>query len=151
MKKLQARLKNKKGFTLVELLVVVAIIAILVAISIPMVTGALNSAKKATDDANVRAAEGAAMVAYLTSDTGFEDIDGDGVVYYYDAESGKIYKDDEKGDTFANSYQGYNQQAEPNGEDGGVTSAKSAVVKVTIKSPGMESTWVTVASLNPGS
>lgn len=46
---------NKKGFTLAELLVVVAIIAILVAIAIPVFGGQLQKAKQATDAANVRA------------------------------------------------------------------------------------------------
>lgn len=49
-----AKLNNKKGFTLAELLVVVAILAVLVAISIPIFTGRLDAAKKATRDANKR-------------------------------------------------------------------------------------------------
>ena len=47
---------NKKGFTLAELLVVVAIIAVLVAISIPIFTSQLEKAREATDAANLRAA-----------------------------------------------------------------------------------------------
>lgn len=47
---------NKKGFTLAELLVVVAIIAVLVAIAIPVFSGATDKAKQAADDANIRAA-----------------------------------------------------------------------------------------------
>lgn len=45
---------NKKGFTLIEMLVVIAIIAILVAIVIPTVTNATEKAKQATDLANIR-------------------------------------------------------------------------------------------------
>ena len=45
---------NKKGFTLAELLVVVAIIGVLVAISIPIFTSQLEKAKEATDQANLR-------------------------------------------------------------------------------------------------
>ena len=45
---------NKKGFTLIEMLVVIAIIAILVAIVIPTVTNATEKAKEATDVANIR-------------------------------------------------------------------------------------------------
>ena len=48
--------ENKKGFTLAELLIVVAIIAVLVAISIPVFTSQLNKSQLATDTANVRAA-----------------------------------------------------------------------------------------------
>jgi len=48
--------RNKKGFTLMEMLIVVAIIAILIAIAIPVFTNQLNKAKAATDQANVRSA-----------------------------------------------------------------------------------------------
>ena len=46
--------KKNKGFTLAELLGVVAIIAVLVAISIPIFTSQLHKAQVATDMANVR-------------------------------------------------------------------------------------------------
>ena len=46
---------NKKGFTLAELLIVVAIIAVLVAISIPIFSAQLEKAREATDAANIRA------------------------------------------------------------------------------------------------
>lgn len=45
---------NKKGFTLAELLIVVAIIAVLVAIAIPVFTAQLHRAQDATDLANIR-------------------------------------------------------------------------------------------------
>ena len=45
---------NKKGFTLAELLIVVAIIAVLVAIAIPVFTSQLEKAREATDAANIR-------------------------------------------------------------------------------------------------
>ena len=47
---------NKKGFTLIEMLVVIAIIAVLVAIVIPTVGNATEKAKEAADAANIRAA-----------------------------------------------------------------------------------------------
>ena len=47
---------NKKGFTLMEMLIVVAIIAVLVAIAIPTFSGQLKKANEATDAANIRAA-----------------------------------------------------------------------------------------------
>ena len=47
---------RKKGFTLAELLVVVAIIAVLVAIAIPIFSSQLEKAREATDAANLRAA-----------------------------------------------------------------------------------------------
>lgn len=48
--------KNRKGFTLAELLIVVAIIAVLVAISIPIFTSQLEKSREATDLANLRSA-----------------------------------------------------------------------------------------------
>jgi prepilin-type N-terminal cleavage/methylation domain-containing protein len=48
--------KNKKGFTLAELLIVVAIIGVLVAISIPIFSSQLEKSREATDLANVRGA-----------------------------------------------------------------------------------------------
>ncbi len=62
------RLKNKKGFTLAELLIVVAIIAILVAISIPIFTSQLEKAREATDLANIRSAYAEASAELLTDD-----------------------------------------------------------------------------------
>ena len=62
--------ENKKGFTLAELLIVVAIIAVLVAISIPIFTSQLEKAREATDAANLRAAYAEVMAAGLTEDTG---------------------------------------------------------------------------------
>ena len=60
--------RNKKGFTLAELLIVVAIIAVLVAISIPIFTTQLEKSKEATDLANIRAAYAEASVAALNGD-----------------------------------------------------------------------------------
>lgn len=77
MNKLKAKLKNQGGFTLIEMLLVVAIVAILIAISIPMVSDTLEKARHATDDANFRAAAGLADARYL--------IDGESAAdtYYY--------------------------------------------------------------------
>lgn len=59
-------LHNKKGFTLAELLIVVAIIAVLVAIAIPIFTAQLEKAREATDMANIRAAYAEVSADYLT-------------------------------------------------------------------------------------
>ena len=58
--------KNNKGFTLAELLIVVAIIAVLVAIAIPVFTSQLEKSKEATDASNIRAAYAEVMAAALT-------------------------------------------------------------------------------------
>lgn len=59
------KIKNSKGFTLMEMLIVVAIIAILVAIAIPTFTSSLEKAREAADLANIRSAYAEAMVKYL--------------------------------------------------------------------------------------
>ena len=46
--------RNKKGFTLIEMLVVIAIIAVLVSIVIPVVDSATSKAEAAVDAANLR-------------------------------------------------------------------------------------------------
>ena len=74
--------KLNKGFTLAELLVVVAIIAVLVAISIPIFTSQLRKARVAVNQANARAGEAAAYAAYL------EDPSYD--IIAYDIRSGKV-------------------------------------------------------------
>ena len=56
---------NRKGFTLAELLIVVAIIAVLVAIAIPVFTSQLERSREATDLSNIRAAYAEAVADYL--------------------------------------------------------------------------------------
>ena len=46
---------NKKGFTIVELVVVIAVIAILAAIMIPVFSGVTKDAQAAADQANAKA------------------------------------------------------------------------------------------------
>lgn len=66
MKNLKKKLKKQGGFTLVEMLIVVAIIAILIAVSIPMMNSSLEKARHAVDDANERDALSLVTIAYLT-------------------------------------------------------------------------------------
>ncbi len=84
------KLLNKKGFTLMEMLIVVAIIVILVAVSVPTFTSSLDDAKKATDAANLRAAKSLANIAYVMNQWPAAPADVTDVKYYYDIESGKI-------------------------------------------------------------
>lgn len=59
--------KNTKGFTLAEVLIVVSVIAVLVAISIPIFTTQLHKSRVAADWANVRAYFGEIQVDYMTT------------------------------------------------------------------------------------
>ena len=101
--------KNRKGFTLAELLIVVAIIGVLVAVSIPIFSDQLLKAKIATDNANMRAAKAAAVAAYLDGDKANSgrpesmnsywygskpsDLDSSYTLYWYDAAKGIVYRD----------------------------------------------------------
>ena len=59
---------NKKGFTLAELLVVVAIIAVLVAIAIPVFTAQLEKSREAVDAANIRSAYAEIMINVVSGE-----------------------------------------------------------------------------------
>ena len=60
--------KNRNGFTVAELLIVVAIIAVLVAIAIPIFTAQLHKTRVATDWANLRAYYAELQVDYMTTE-----------------------------------------------------------------------------------
>lgn len=85
---------NIKGFTLGELLITIAIIAVLVAVSIPILASSLDRTCAATDMANVRSAKAAAAAEYMS------DQPGDSVTYYYDAVNGKVTTDRTKAAAF---------------------------------------------------
>ena len=58
---------DKKGFTLIEMLVVIAIIAVLVAIIIPVVVASTDKAEAAADAANLRSVLGEANTLLMTN------------------------------------------------------------------------------------
>ena len=62
---LRKKLKSKKGFTLMEMLIVIAIIVILLAIAIPSFNNSLNKAKTVADEANVRSYYAEIMVEHM--------------------------------------------------------------------------------------
>lgn len=60
---------NKKGFTLIEMLVVIAIIAVLIAVVIPTVSSSTSKAQAAADAANLRTVLGVANSFLLANNT----------------------------------------------------------------------------------
>lgn len=104
MNKLKAKLKKQGGFTLVEMLIVVAIIAILVAVSIPLVSSSLEKAKQATDDANLRAAQAVGMIKYLDSTVDGKEADVDGTYWYLIGADNKSGTLSDEGATMPTAY-----------------------------------------------
>ena len=86
--------KNQHGFTLAELLVVVAIVGILVAISIPIFTAQRKKAVIAANQANVRAAKAAAVAMLYGSKESLERYENQPQKQYryyrYNVKEGKI-------------------------------------------------------------
>lgn len=62
------KLKKSKGFTLIEMLVVIAIIAVLVSIIVPVVGNSTAKAKYATDAANLRSMAATVAIDLLEDD-----------------------------------------------------------------------------------
>lgn len=121
--------KNKKGFTLAELLIVVAIIGVLVAISIPIFSSQLEKSRFAVDQSNVRNAKAAAAAEYLSTGASGK------VEYYYDASSGKVTSE------FAAAKQipvyGKSTMKEEGVEGTGKSNGMAGIVMVTVDSTGI--------------
>ena len=83
--------KKNKGFTLAELLIVVAIIAILVAISLPLFSSQIAKANLQADQTHVSAAKASAVAEYLDTNS------HDTITYYFDAGIAMANKDNSEG------------------------------------------------------
>lgn len=83
--------KKNKGFTLAELLSVVAIIAILVAISLPLFSSQIAKANLQADQTHVSAAKASAVAEYLDTNS------HDTITYYFDAGIAMANKNNSEG------------------------------------------------------
>jgi type IV pilus assembly protein PilA len=66
------RLRNRKGFTLIELVVVIAILGILALIAVPRFTGARDNAERSAVEANLRTIDSAISVFAAENGTSIE-------------------------------------------------------------------------------
>lgn len=67
--------RNQKGFTLVELVVVIAILGILAAIAVPRFINAIDDANEATDAANVKVLQAAVNMYFMENNAYPADLD----------------------------------------------------------------------------
>ncbi|HPF45140.1 MAG TPA: prepilin-type N-terminal cleavage/methylation domain-containing protein, partial [Syntrophomonadaceae bacterium] len=71
--KMRSKMQNQKGFTLVELMVVVVILGILVAIAVPVYNSVTDRAERGAIEANLRTIDGAVMSVTATLPEGAVD------------------------------------------------------------------------------
>lgn len=66
------KMQNRKGFTLIEMMAVIAIVAVLVSITVPIVGKARIKAQAAADAANLRSISATVATKYVTTTDGKE-------------------------------------------------------------------------------
>lgn len=132
--------KNRNGFTLAELLIVVAIIGVLVAISIPIFTSQLEKSRIATDQANVRSAKAAAAAEYMSNGES-----GSVSYVYHGGSATKIDLTNSMDLDKKVSESGYGKSTRED-TDGSITGAagmpKDSVVEVTVDGSDITARWI---------
>lgn len=113
----QMQKRGKKGFTLMEMLIVVAIIAILIAIAIPAFMAQLNKARAETDTANIRSGYAAAITTAASSGA------ANNTVYYLCKDGSVVESGSSAAATNLYSCEGLGQDA--TGDIGGVVTAST--------------------------
>ena len=136
--------KKNKGFTLAELLIVVAIIAILVAISLPLFSSQIAKANLQADQTHVSAAKASAVAEYLDTNS------HDTITYYFDAGIAMANKNNSEG------IAGYGkstkeQYKNQTGADHGIPVSEDGsknIIQVTVGNNGtvMSTSWVPVGT-----
>ena len=130
--------KSKKGFTLVELLIVLAIIAILAAIAIPMYKSQMDKARLKVDEANMRSAQSMAVAEYML------DVDNTTAKTYYFKMTGENLEINYNGSGVSVApAAGYNQHEQVSADPG------HAYIKVEVSEGGQivssGTTWVKIS------
>lgn len=91
MKEMVKRVREEKGgFTLAELLIVVAILLVLIAIAVPVFSGALGNADEAVDQANQRSAKSEALTNYMLAKDDAAKTAATTQYFYYDEKGNEI-------------------------------------------------------------
>ncbi|MDX8419578.1 prepilin-type N-terminal cleavage/methylation domain-containing protein [Stecheria sp. CLA-KB-P133] len=133
-------MRKRKGFTLAELLVVTAIIAVLVAISIPIFSSQLEKSRVAADQANVRSAKAAAAAEYMSNGES-----GSVSYVYIDGSVTKIDLTNTMNLDKKVSESGYGKSTKEDA-DGSITGAtgmpKDSVVEVNIEGSVITARWI---------
>ncbi len=123
---------NKKGFTLVELVIVVAVMAVLVAVAIPVVSSITSSAETAVDKSNARTIEsilklaqaeaaksgdGAGTLSTTTVESALADakLGIETGTFYYDEVSGECATTDNTADGYKIVFGGTGNETEIDG------------------------------------